>query len=40
MEVLKLEVEELKREEDGIRFLRQEKEDKLRAILFKKMKKR
>jgi FtsZ-binding cell division protein ZapB len=35
VEVLRLEVEELKREEDRIRFLRQEKEDRLRALIFR-----
>ncbi len=35
VEALRLEVEELKREEDWIRFLRQEKEDRLRALIFK-----
>ena len=38
VEALKLEVEELKREEDRIRFLRQEKEDRLRSLIFKEMK--
>ena len=35
VEALRLEVEELKREEDWIRFLRQEKEDRLRALIFR-----
>ena len=37
VEVLRLEVEELKREEDRIRSLRQEKEEQLRGILFKEL---
>jgi hypothetical protein len=37
VEALHLEVEELKREEDRIRSLRQEKEDQLRVILFKEL---
>jgi len=37
VEALRLEVEELKREEDRIRSLRQEKEDQLRVILFKEL---
>ena len=37
VEALRLEVEELKREEDRIRSLRQEKEDRLRIILFKEL---
>ncbi len=37
VEALKLEVEELKQEEDRIRSLRQEKEDQLRIILFKEL---
>ena len=39
VEALKLEVNELKREEDRIRSLRQEKEDRLRSLIFKEMKK-
>ena len=35
VEALRLEVEELRREEDRIRFLRQEKEDRLRALIFR-----
>ena len=35
VEALRLEVEELKREEDRIRFLRQEKEDRLRTLIFR-----
>lgn len=35
VEALRLEVNELKREEDRIRFLRQEKEDRLRALIFR-----
>jgi hypothetical protein len=35
VEALRLEVEEFKREEDRIRFLRQEKEDRLRALIFR-----
>ena len=37
VEALRLEVEELKREEDRIRSLKQEKEDRLRIILFKEL---
>ncbi len=37
VEALNLEVKELKREEDRIRSLRQEKEDQLRVILFKEL---
>ncbi len=37
VEALHLEVKELKREEDRIRSLRQEKEDQLRVILFKEL---
>lgn len=37
VETLKLEVEELKQEEDRIRSLRQEKEDRLRVIVFKEL---
>ncbi len=37
VEALRLEVKELKREEDRIRSLRQEKEDQLRVILFKEL---
>ena len=38
VDALKLKVEELKGEEDRIRFLRQEKEDRLRSLIFKEMK--
>ncbi len=38
VEALLLEVEELKREEDRVRLLRQEKEDQLRSIIFRKEK--
>lgn len=38
MEILMLEVEKLKREEDRIRLLRQKKEDQLRSIIFRKEK--
>ena len=37
VEALKIEVEKLKREEDRIRSLRQEKEEQLRSILFKEL---
>jgi len=39
VKALRLEVEELKQEEDMIRFLRQEKEDQLRTIIFRHKKK-
>ena len=35
VDALRLEVEELKREEERIRILRQEKEDRLRALIFR-----
>jgi hypothetical protein len=38
VEALKLEVEKLKREEDRTRLLRQEKEEQLRKIIFRKEK--
>ena len=38
VEALKLEVEKLKREENRLRLLRQEKEDQLRKIIFRKEK--
>ena len=38
VEALKLDVEKLKREENRIRLLRQEKEDQLRKIIFRKEK--
>ncbi len=38
VEALKLEVENLKREEVRIKLLRQEKEDQLRKIIFRKEK--
>ena len=38
MEALMLEVEELKREEERIRLIRQKKEDQLRSIVFRKEK--